>query len=175
MALLALLILRPIEIHPEAAAGAGLLLILLALLESPRTGRPELLAPAASCAALLLPLAALNLAISSERHQSLLVMSRWVLLACLGIALVRIVRGGGGRELAVLAALLGPAVALVALWQGLYGLRSQAAAVAIEEGPLRQAVLSRLGSGRVFGTLVLPASLGGALAITLPITVALLA
>src|SRR5206468_9221361 len=120
----------------------------------------------------LLPLLALNGTFSANPHATLLALARLCLIALLGAALVAGAREGGARSIASAAAAAGTAAALVALWQGAIGFTMQAADIAALESPLRESALARLRSGRVFGTLLLPASLGGAIALTLPLTIA---
>src|SRR5439155_376779 len=119
-------------------------------------------------AAYLTPLIALNLVLSCEVHTGAVVLARFLLVLFVALALGGIARSGGAHALARAAAAAGTIAGFVALWQGLAGLSRQAGEIAAMEGPLRDLVLARLQSGRVFGTLLFPASLCAALAITLP-------
>lgn len=173
LALVLLCALHPIEIHPEAAAGSGVLLVLCALM-LPRLDATRILAASLPVAALLLPVAGLSLAFSRAPHASAVVLARSLLLAIVGLSLAAVARArGGARLLATLAAGLGVLAALHAIWQGCTGFAALARAAEGLPEDLRALVLARLGSGRVFGPFELPASLGGALAITLPLTLAL--
>lgn len=129
-------------------------------------------APYTAC---LAPLLIFNVALSICAHSSLLVLSRLTLLTALGIAAAASAGGGGAVSLAASAATAGTVSALVAIWQGAIGFSRSAAELVSLHDPLRDPALARLRSGRVFGTFVLPASLGGGLAITLPLTIALAA
>jgi O-antigen ligase len=171
--LLVLCVLRPPEIHPEAAFGAGLLLPLAALTLAGLQGARGILASWTGPALYALALLALNFMFGVCLHAELRVLARLTLVAAVGAALLLVVRRGGAVAVGALAAGCGTAAALVALWQGLIGFSLQAAEIASSDSPLRDQVLQRLHSGRVFGTLLLPASLGGALAVTIPITIAL--
>jgi len=173
LALVVLSALHPIEIHPEAAAGAGVLLVLTALM-LPRLDSKRILAASIPFAGLLLPVVGLSLAYGRAPHASGIVLARATFLAIVGLSLAATARARGGvRLLASLGAGIGLVAALDAIWQGVSGFASQARSAEGLAPELRALVLARLGSGRVFGPFLLPASLGGALAITLPLTLAL--
>src|SRR5262245_40251636 len=98
IALVLLCALHPIEIHPEAAAGAGVLLALTALV-LPRldAGRPR--DGVLAIAACLAPVAGIAFALTCAPHSSALVIARTVFLSVLGIALAGTARAPGGRRL----------------------------------------------------------------------------
>lgn len=134
----------------------------------------EILPRCGAITAFVGPLVLLNLASSCEPHAGILTAARWSLLAILGLCLVALVRSGARIALAWTGVLAGSAAALVALWQGMSGHARMAERLAEAPLSMREAALARLGSGRVNGPFLLPASLAGGLAVTLPLTVALI-
>lgn len=139
---------------------------------------PESLARLRACApfaAYLGPLLAFNLALSCEPHIGVRIAARWLLVGVLTAAMAGLARAGARDALARAGAFAGSVAAGFALWQGLAGSSRMAARLADASFAMKEAALARLSSGRVYGPFLLPASLAGAMAVTLPLTLALAA
>jgi O-antigen ligase len=176
------LVLRPAEIHPSSRIGAAVLtpLALAACLASLPAARRRL-ARALPLLAALGGFLAVNLLLALQPHGALLAIERLALAGAVFFVFTSVVEGGGegtgGRDpwLVTLWALVlaGSGASLVAIYQKTYGFEMLAGELAASSLPFRDPALVRLASGRVFGTLLLPASLAGLLTLTLPASLAL--
>lgn len=172
VSLLLLLAFFPPETHGEAKAGAAALLLLLALLRWPALA-PSGAGPISIVAALLLALPLTAAAVSPAAALEPIAIA--LLAGAGGLALQT--TAGDGRLAAAAGracAAAGSAVAAYGVYQRVWGLPRLARIVGADPTlPDREAILAKLESGRAFAAFSTPAALGGFLAITLPVTVAL--
>lgn len=158
-----LAVLFPPSVHPSVLP---LVLLLLAPSFVPavrRAARPSPLVLGALLTAL-----GVNFLLASYRHAAFLVMTAALAYGAAWTAGRRL-DAAGRRMLCGVLALSGGLVALIALWQVVFGLdQAAAAARAADLDPL---VVGRLESGRAFARFALPSQLGAFLLMALPAAV----
>jgi O-antigen ligase len=172
LALFPLLALLPPETRGESMAASAALVALLALRAwnhgERRTERILLVV----AAALALPAAWAALAPGAAVWPSALAL----VAGGAGLSVAALPRGERfGERVGQVLALTGGLVSVHALYQRLWGFERLAARVAADPAlPDRDAMLARLEQGRAFAAFATPAALGGFLALSTPLTLALL-
>ena len=164
--LILLLAAFPPHVHPDVLAPA-LALAALAGLMAPPVRRLGLFLPTAALVAV-----ALNLASSLQMLQSLRTMALMTAFVLTGLCCAGAVQNEKRPAVMVLGAiaLAGTGLALHGLYQTFFGF-GQASAMAEAMGSaIPETIRARLASGRAVSTLGLPATLGGFLAMSIPVT-----
>ncbi len=158
-------VLRPPELHPGAAAACGLIAAasLWFTTMSPAVSRLPAWIAGFTPFALVAFLGAANRATALDETALLITL---LIAAGCGRAAGR--QAGHRESLLRLLVVLGSVVAIQALWQSLISYPRMAAAVRGIDPADPSGILVRLESGRAAGPFLLPAALGGFLALALP-------